>query len=228
MNDDFLKKPDSGGPNPEAPYVEPEATEPEFKTSEEALALAEKTFAEFKALSFSGRNAGLGKMVNCQVCGRRHRRTDVATREHYDEKGKLAKTIEPLISDCKQEFKQMWVDEDMETGELSIQYAIVPLPGQGKIIDGKTVFANMARPVVGAQQFAKKRKSPRPNQTGLEVVFYTRRIFAGIKPERFPEEAGRMLEARRHAINTVKNKRERKAKKIRQQQRESRRANRAH
>ncbi len=30
MNDDFLKKPDSGGPNPEAPYVEPEATEPEF------------------------------------------------------------------------------------------------------------------------------------------------------------------------------------------------------
>lgn len=239
MNDDFLEKSDSGGPNPEAPYVpgvvvpeQVEADAPDiFQASPEAVAAAEAAIGEFKDRSFAGRNAELGKMVNCPVCHRRHRRTDVAIREHYDGNGKLPKTIEPLITECKQEFKQLWVEqeigEDGEEGPLSIQYATVPIPGQGRQIDGKTVFANEARPIVGAAHFNKKRKSPRPNHTGLDVVFHTRRLFALINPETYPAEAERMLAAKRVAVNTVRNKRERTAAKKRKQQKLSRRINRS-
>jgi hypothetical protein len=195
----------------------------EFKSSPEAQAAAAEALEVIADRSFSGRNAVLGKMINCQVCLRRHRRNDVAYREHYDKEGNKTVTLEPLIADCKQQFKQLWVDEDLETGELSIQYAMVPLPGQGHPTKG---FKNPARPIVGAAQFAKKRKKRHPNKTGLQIIELTRQIFPFVISENFKEEAGRMLEARRLAVNTLRNRRERESKRIRQQQRESRRINR--
>jgi hypothetical protein len=171
-----------------------DAPEMEFKVSPEAASVADAAIADMKSRSFSARNPELGKMFSCPVCDSRHRKN----------------------LKCGQKFKQMWVDEDIETGKLEIQYATVPLPGQNAT----------PKSIVGAQYFAKKRKSPRPNHTGLQVVELTRKIFARINPERFPEEAGRMLEAKRIAVNTVRNKREAAAKKKRRQQRESRRTNR--
>ncbi len=214
--------------NPEAPYVPPEVTdapEMEFKSSPEAIAAAEAALVDISKLSFAGRHAHLGKMINCQVCGRRHRRAEFAIREHRTPDAVAKATIEVLFTNCEQQFKEMWVEEDLETGELSIQYAMVPLPGQGRVIKGKTVFSSPGRAIMGAAMVAKKRRQRRPNHTQLEVVDHTRRIFARINPERFPEEAGRMLEAKRIAINTVNNKRERKARKIRQAQKTSRRIN---
>jgi len=108
--------------------VIPAATELEFKPSPEALAAAADAIESIHGRSFSARNPTLGKMINCQVCRRRHRRTDVAFREHFDENGNKTVTLEPLISNCKQVFKILWIDEDLETGKLETQFATVPLP----------------------------------------------------------------------------------------------------
>lgn len=92
--------------------------------------------AELKVVhdrSFSGRHPELGKMIKCQVCGQRHRNSIV----------------------CKQVFKQLWVDEDLETGELSIQYATVPLPDQNQ---------KSYKAVLGAASF--KGKRIKPHNTG--------------------------------------------------------------
>src|SRR6266478_6540926 len=86
------------------------STEMEFKASPEALAAAEEALGDIKDRSFSGRNAEFGKMINCQVCNRRHRRTDAVYREHFDKDGNRTVTIEPLVTKCEQKFKQMWVD----------------------------------------------------------------------------------------------------------------------
>src|SRR6266478_8922059 len=99
--------------NPEAPFIPVEVTdspEMEFKASPEALAAADEALGDIKDRSFSGRNAELGKMINCQVCQRRHRRTDAVYREHFDKDGNRTVTIEPLVTKCEQKFKQMWVD----------------------------------------------------------------------------------------------------------------------
>jgi hypothetical protein len=167
--------------------------------SPEAIAAANAALENIADRPFAKRHPELGKMVKCQFCNSRHRQNDNSRSD----------------GPCKQTFKQMWVDEDPDTGKLEIQYATVPLPGQNPT----------AKAVLGAAAFHKKRKTPRPNHYGLELVQLTRKIFARINPERFPEEAGRMLEAKRIARNTIANKRERKAKKLRQQQRESRRIN---
>lgn len=193
-----------------------DAIEMEFKASPEALAAAEEALGDIKDRSFSGRNAGLGKMINCLVCSRRHRRTDAVYREHVDKSGVKTVTLEPLITKCEQKFKQLWVDENLETGELSIQYATVPLPGQKA----------GPRAIIGAQYFAKKRKMPPLNAIQNQVVELTRVLFDTVNKERFPEEAGRVLEAKRQAIATIRNRREVVAKRIRKEQDRSRKINR--
>lgn len=193
-----------------------DATGVEFKASPEAVALAETALEDIKKRPFSARNSVFGKMINCRVCGRRHRQTDVAFREHFDENGKKTVTLKPLVSNCKQVFHQMWVDEDVETGELSIQYATVPLPGQKPT----------AKAVVGAAFVAKKRKNHHPNQTGLQIVEITRQLVQYVNKERFTTDEAKMLEAKRMAVNTLRNRAERESKRIRRQQRESRRTNR--
>jgi hypothetical protein len=189
----------------------------EFKSSPEAQSAVAEALDDIQGRSFAKRNPQFGKMFNCRFCGRRHRDTDVTYRESYDENGKVGVKVEAVRTErCKQTFKELWIDEDVETGERTTQYATVPLPGQNPT----------PKAIVGAAYFHKKRKSPRPNATGNQIVELTRKIFATINPERFPEEAGRMLEAKRIAVNTLRNKREREAKRVRQQQRASRRANR--
>ncbi|HXQ37224.1 MAG TPA: hypothetical protein VN843_24655 [Anaerolineales bacterium] len=193
-----------------------DASGTEFKASPEALAAAASALESITNRSFSGRNSELGKMVNCRVCNRRHRKVDVVYREHFDENGKKTVTLLPLVRDCKQVFKQMWVDEDLETGELSIQYATVPLPGQ----------KGTPKAILGATFFAKKRKKRRPSPVGLHLVEITRQLMPYVNKERFTTEEAQMLEARRMAVNTLRNRNEAEAKRIRRQQRESRRINR--
>jgi len=45
--------------------------------SEELLKAVESFHQSFKERSFSGRHKELGKMINCGVCGRRHRKSEV-------------------------------------------------------------------------------------------------------------------------------------------------------
>ena len=154
--------------------VIPAATELEFKPSPEALAAAESALGEIKDRSFSGRHSELGKMINCQVCRRRHRRTDVAFREHFDENGNKTVTLEPLISNCKQVFKILWIDEDLETGKLETQFATVPLPGQNAT----------PKSILGAAYFAKKRKNPHPSRRNHQFIRLVRRLI----PDEYTQE----------------------------------------
>lgn len=189
----------------------------EFKPSPEAAAAADAALGEMKDRSFSARNAQLGKMINCYVCGERHRSTaQVTYREHRDENGKKTVTLEFLKGPCEANFVHLWVDEDLETGELSIQKAIVPLPGQKGTV----------KAIVGAAFVAKKRKKRHPNQTGLQIVQITRELMKFVNKENFTNEQSQMLEARRMAVNTLRNRREKEAKRIRKQQKNSRRINR--
>lgn len=194
--------------------------------SAEALAAAEAALGTIKERTFAGRNLSFGKMVNCQFCGQRHRTVDVTYREHFDAQGKKTVTVIPVrVEKCQQNFRQMWVDEDLDTGELSIQYATVPTPQQIERAAKMGVKLG-AKPILGAAMFAKKRRNRHPNKTGLQVVEVTRQLMQYVNPERFTEDQSKMLEARRMAVNTLRNRRERAAKRVRQQQRESRRINR--
>lgn len=219
MTDDSTQIPNPQPPSNEGVIVN--SVEMEFRASPEAVTAAEEALGDIKQRSFSGRHAELGKMINCPVCRRRHRRTEFAFREHVDENGKKFVTIEPLFSKCEQQFKQMWVDEDLETGELSIQYATVPLPGQKG-----TPRAILGAPIADKIRGKSTRKKPPLSATQNQVVQLTRVLFDTVNEKQFPEPAGRMLQAKKQAIATINNRREREAKRIRQQQRESRRINR--
>lgn len=142
-------------PNPEAPFVVQDVdadSEIKFVASPEAQAAADKALGDIRDRSFSGRNPELGKMINCQVCDRRHR----------------------AVIKCKQVFKQLWVDEDVETGELTIQYATVPLPGQNP----------GPKAIIGAAFFAKKRKNPHPSRRKLQYI----RLVRKLTPDEYTQE----------------------------------------
>ncbi len=124
----------------------------EFKPSSEAVAAAEAAISDIRSRSFSARHPELGKMVNCQVCCSRHRSSQK----------------------CEQKFKQLWIDEDVETGELSIQYATVPLPGQ----------KGTPKSIVGAAYFAKKRKNPHPSRRKLQFIELVRKLI----PDEYTQE----------------------------------------
>ena len=47
------------------------------RPTEEGQSAVQETLAAIRQRSFSGRNPELGKMVKCQVCGRRHRASEV-------------------------------------------------------------------------------------------------------------------------------------------------------
>jgi len=170
---------------------------PVFESSSEAHEAAAAALADIHGRSFSERNPQLGKMINCQFCGLRHRYYA------YPER-------------CKQKFKEMYIDEDVETGERETVYAMVPLPDQN----------GTEKSIVGAAKFKGRRKQPRPNHNGLEIIQWTRNIFPTINKEKFTTEAAQMIEARRIAVEVIESRREKKAKKLRQQQKASRRINR--
>ena len=60
----------------------------------EVLAATSKALTDIMSKSYSGRHLELGKMVKCQVCGRRHRDSQK----------------------CIQTFATKWFEEDLETG----------------------------------------------------------------------------------------------------------------
>ena len=124
----------------------------DFKATVEAILAADAALAAIRLRSFSERHPELGKMINCAVCRSRHRSSQK----------------------CEQKFKQLWIDEDVETGEFSIQYAIVPLPGQN----------GTPKSIVGAAYFAKKRKNPHPSRRKLQFIALVRKLI----PDEYTQE----------------------------------------
>lgn len=170
----------------------PEGQEVVFSVSPEAVAAADVALGDIKHRSFSGRHPELGKMIKCQVCNRRHRQPQ-----------------------CTAEYKQLWMDEDVETGERTIVYATVPLHNQKPTI--KAVF--------GAKQFKGKRKSQRPSQKGLQLVELTRALYPSLDGA-FDTDEDQMKAARAIAEQVLLMRKKAAAKRIRIQQDVSRRINR--
>ncbi len=137
---------------------------PEFTPMSE-----EKVQAALKAIrqrSFSERNPHLGKMIKCQVCGRRHR----AAPKRTSEKPPFQIIY---VTDCEQRFTNVkngfeCFREDSEKGTL--------VPDLRTAIDPD--FQPTIRQIVGAAAFAKKRHNPHPNARQLQLIERTRKVFA--------------------------------------------------
>ncbi len=123
--------------------IELEAPKP---TVEGAIASIQ-ALAEIRGRSFSGRHPELGKMIKCAICSRRHRSS----------------------IKCEQKFKELHIEEDLETGEKEIIYATVPKTRNG---------------IVGAAAFKGKRLKPHPNRRMLQFIELVRELL----PNEYTEE----------------------------------------
>jgi hypothetical protein len=182
--------------------LKPEVTEAAFVVSEELRKAVEGFIQTSSTRTFSERHPELGKMVNCAVCGTRHRQNE---------------------RKCEQVFTSRIGDYELfrenEKGELVPDYRTCIEPGTKPT----------KRQVVGAAAFAKKRLKQHPSKIKLLLIQKTRRIFEehhfeldGTK-EQFEKNLQR---ARVLAAREIRREREFADRKVRRQQDLSRRINR--
>lgn len=195
----------------------PEA-EPEFKStlSPEAAEAAQKAI---RGRSFSGRNVRLGKMINCRVCGERHRENRTIT---YPS-GKIE-----ILPKCEQKFTNV-------SGEFEYYRED---PGTGTLVpDLRTVVSPDTQPtprqIMGAAVFAKRRKNPHPSAVKLQLIERTRAVFAEMgftiteskNPEIQKQAHLNMAIARKEALRRIINERRARRVRARNQTKLSRRVN---
>ena len=116
---------------------------------------------ELRRRSFSARHPELGKMVKCQVCNRRHRDS----------------------IKCEQKFVELWVEEDLETGEKTVIYATAVQPKGVEVRGQISAEQPTLKQVVGATAFKTKRLNPHPNKLNLQYVELVR----ALTPDEFDE-----------------------------------------
>ena len=150
--------------NEYAPLV-PEVTPAPFNVSEELQKAIDAATSAIEGRSFSERHPELGKMVNCQVCHRRHRQTNVAYTAPI--KGKIL----PLHNKCEQVFTYRVGDYEYfrkdATGELVPDYRTAINPDANPT----------QKQVIGRAAFAKKRFHPHPSKIKLLFIERVRKVF---------------------------------------------------
>jgi hypothetical protein len=177
----------------DVPSTEQETFAP---ASPEVKAALAKFREDFRKRSFSGRHPELGKMVNCKVCGTRHRQHERTCVQKFVE---LHKEIE--------------IDDDgNETGELTTVYKTALRPDLGK--------KPTIRQTVGAAQFKGKRKRPHLSRTKLMFV---ERVRALLGPDYDPSQLDprvrqEMLNARKLAGREIRKEERMARKKARKRQ----------
>jgi hypothetical protein len=122
---------------------------PEFeppKPTAGGLVASVLALEEIKRRSFSGRHPELGKMIKCAVCNLRHRDS----------------------IKCEQKFVELWIEEDLETGEKTSIYAVL-LPSRGR--------RNLTlKQTYGAAIVKGKRLHPHPNRRNLQLIEQVRAL----------------------------------------------------
>lgn len=116
---------------------------------------------EIKKRSFSGRNPEIGKMIKCQVCNHRHRE----------------------VIKCEQKFVELWVEEDLETGEKTVIYATAVQPKGTEVRGQISAEQPTMKQIVGALAFKTKRLNPHPNKRNLRYIELVR----ALTPDEFDE-----------------------------------------
>lgn len=141
--------------------------------------------AAIRARPYSGRNPQLGKMVNCQICGTRHRQVRLfEAREAIKSDGTVV-SIEQTSSVCKMVYAVGRYDPDKK-------------PLIASQIKLKGVF--------GAAMVAKKRIKPHLSKKKLQLVQLTQQIYPQNEPYiTNPQEC--MEESRKQAARQLKDKR---------------------
>jgi hypothetical protein len=153
--------------------------------------------AEMKARPYSGRNPQYGKMINCGICGRRHRQLQVV-KAHPAFGGTQTFT-------CVQVFHKGREGSATEGVEL--------------IASQKTL-----KGIFGAQAFAKKRLHPHPSKRKLQLVERTQKLFYENEPY-FTDAKLNMQESRDMAQRELKGERRKARRPLRRTQDVSRRIN---
>jgi hypothetical protein len=103
---------------------------------------------EIKRRSFSARHPELGKMIKCAVCNLRHRSS----------------------VKCEQKFVELWIEEDLETGEKTTIYATAAQPKGTEIPHQISAEQPTLKQAVGAAAFKGKRLRPHPNRRNLQLI----------------------------------------------------------
>ncbi len=131
----------------------PEITLAPFNVPEELQKAIDAALVSIEYRSFFGRRPELGKMVNCRVCGTRHR---VNERK------------------CEQVFTYRIGDFELfrenEKGELVPDYRTAIRPNENPT----------QKQVVGQAAFAKKRFHPHPSKVKLLFIERTRQVFEAL------------------------------------------------
>ena len=145
-----------------------------------AAGLAASTLAlgEIKRRSFSARHPELGKMVKCQVCQKRHRDS----------------------IKCSQKFVELWIEEDLETGEKTTIYAISAQPKGVEVPHQISAQQPTLKQTVGAAALKGKRLHPHPNRRNLQLIETVRALL----PDEYDEDD--LKKARSRARRILANK----------------------
>lgn len=156
--------------------------EPEFKSTLTPGQLAD-ALAVVGGRSFSGRHPELGKMINCKVCGLRHRETDVVEKNVKEEvsPGVVVKSKTTLVlrPKCEQVFTDEFKGKD---GRKYHQYHEEEKDGEVIVsLERRTATPYGEKPtinqIIGAAAFNKKRFRPHPSKTKLLFIEAVRPIF---------------------------------------------------
>lgn len=134
---------------------------------------------EIKNRSFSNRHLELGKMIKCPICLRRHRTIEQLRTPNAEGKDK---NIVGHYT-CVQQFKELWVEEDLETGEKTTVYATAVQPKGVEVKGQISAEQPTMKQIVGATAFKTKRLNPHPNKRNLQYVELVR----ALTPDEFDE-----------------------------------------
>lgn len=208
--------------------------EPEFKTTLTPEQL-EAALGAVEDRSFAGRNPEYGKMKKCQVCGLRHRESDVSVKMlRTEEDGVVTKMRETMIvrPACVQKFTDVFKGKD---GRKYHQYHEEEKDGETIVtLEHRTATPYGEKPtmkqIVGAAQFNKKRFHPHPSKIKLLFIERVRRVFERLgfeleneNKEQFQKDLHR---SRIVAARELRKERRAASRRVRLEQRASRRINR--
>ncbi|VVB50897.1 Uncharacterised protein [uncultured archaeon] len=132
--------------------LEPEAFVPSSEL-EQATKLA---LGQITGRSFSDRNPGLGKMVNCPYHGFRHRALEFG-------------------GPCKQTFTYTVNGHEIFREEKDTDGGVTLVPDYRTALNSDT--RQTLRQVIGAAQFSKKRRHPHRSRAKLMLIERTRKVF---------------------------------------------------
>jgi hypothetical protein len=148
----------------------PEENKP-FVPSEEVLKAAESALATIQ-LRPSGQRHPFGKMINCKVCGERHR--EVGQTTYGIKKG----TIEQITTKCVQKFTNRIGDYELLKEQEDAEGNITLVP------DYRTAATEGMRPtiaqIMGRKVVAGKRIKVHPSKMKLLFIEKTREAFADL------------------------------------------------